>query len=155
MLEIIHAHTPECLGVVAELIDEYAASLDFDLCFQDYEKELHELPGAYAPPSGRLLLARFDARVAGCVALHALDERTCEMKRLYARPEFRGRGVGRALVIALLDEARAIGYEVMRLDTVAPKMREAVKLYESLGFYQIPPYRPNPIDGAKYMEIKL
>jgi len=154
-LKIIQAHTPEQVDAVRELFLEYAQSLNFSLCFQSFDQELASLPGDYAPPSGRLLLAEFSGGRAGCVALHRLEDGICEMKRLYVRPEFRGHKIGRRLAEAVIAEARAAGYERMRLDTVAPVMREAVQLYRELGFYEIPPYRPNPMEGTLYMELLL
>ena len=154
-LKIVQAETAELVAAVRELFLEYAQSLNFSLCFQSFEQELAGLPGDYAPPSGRLLLAEFNDRRAGCVALHRLGDGICEMKRLYVRPEFRGHKIGRRLAEAVITEARAAGYERMRLDTVAPLMREAVQLYRELGFCEIPPYRPNPIQGALYMELAL
>ena len=154
-LKITQALTPEQVTAVRELFLEYAQSLNFSLCFQSFDQELASLPGDYAPPSGRLLLAEFSARRAGCVALHRLADGICEMKRLYVRPEFRGHKIGRRLAQAVIAEARAAGYERMRLDTVAPVMREAVQLYREFGFYEIPPYRPNPMQGTLYMELLL
>jgi ribosomal protein S18 acetylase RimI-like enzyme len=137
------------------LFQEYAASLGFPLCFQSFDKELAGLPGDYAPPEGRLLLAEHEGKLAGCVALHKLSDGVCEMKRLYVRPEFRGKALGRALAESVIAEARAIGYTQMRLDTVVGKMDSAIALYRELGFREIPPYRENPIAGAIYMELKL
>jgi putative acetyltransferase len=138
-----------------ELFLEYANSLGFSLCFQNFDKEVAGLPGDYAPPHGRLLLAEYRGQLAGCVALHEIDSRVCEMKRLYLRPQLRGRGVGRALAETVIAEARAIGYRKMRLDTVEPVMPNAVALYRRLGFVEIEPYRDNPIAGALYMELAL
>ena len=154
-LRIVQAQTPADLIAARELILEYAKSLNFSLCFQGFDQELASLPGEYAPPSGRLLLADFYGRRAGCVALHRLADGICEMKRLYVRPEFRGHKIGRRLAEAVIAEARAAGYQRMRLDTVAPVMREAVQLYRELGFYEIPAYRPNPQPGTVYMELAL
>ena len=154
-LKIVQAQTPADLIAVRELFLEYAKSLNFSLCFQGFDQELASLPGDYAPPSGRLLLAEFYGRRAGCVALHRLADGICEMKRLYVRPEFRGHKIGRRLAEAVIAEARAAGYQRMRLDTVAPVMREAVQLYRELGFYEVPAYRPNPQPGTVYMELSL
>jgi len=138
-----------------ELFLEYANSLGFSLCFQDFDRELAELPGDYSPPDGRLLLAEYEGQLAGCVGLHRLEPEICEMKRLYLRPTFRGKGLGRSLAERVIAEARAIGYVRMRLDTVEPIMKDAVAMYRRLGFKEITPYRPNPITGAMYMELEL
>ena len=138
-----------------ELFLEYAQSLGFSLCFQSFDKELAGLPGDYAPPDGRLLLVKYDGETAGCVALHSFRPGTCEMKRLYLRPKFRGKGLGRAMAERVISEARTIGYQRMRLDTVEPVMKDAVALYRRLGFKQIAPYRPNPMAGTMYMELEL
>lgn len=145
------AHIPQA----RELFLEYAQSLGFSLCFQSFDKELATLPGHYAPPNGRLLLAECDGQLAGCVALHRLEDGICEMKRLYLRPQFRGKGLGRALVDRIIVEARQIGYSRMRLDTVEPVMKNAVGLYRKIGFREIAPYCDNPIAGALYMELLL
>lgn len=113
------------------------------------------MPGDYAPPQGRLLLARSQGELAGCVALHPLEPGICEMKRLYVRPQYRSQGVGKALLKAALAEARAIGYRRMRLDTVEPVMQDAVRMYRAHGFREIVPYRANPMEGALYMELEL
>ena len=138
-----------------ELFLEYAQSLGFSLCFQNFDKELAGLPGDYAPPEGRLLLAEYEGQVAGCVALHKLEPGICEMKRLYLRPQFRGKGLGRVLADRIIAEARLIGYERMRLDTVEPVMKDAVEMYRRLGFKEIAAYCANPIAGALYMELQL
>ena len=149
------AESPVQIAQVRELFLEYAQSLGFSLCFQNFDEELANLPGDYAPPEGRLLLAEFEGQVAGCVALHKLDEGICEMKRLYLRPQFRGKGLGRVLADRIIAEARQIGYQRMRLDTVEPVMKDAVAMYRKIGFREIAPYRENPIAGALYMELQL
>jgi ribosomal protein S18 acetylase RimI-like enzyme len=151
-------HQAESQAQIAQARDlflEYAQSLGFSLCFQNFDKELASLPGDYAPPDGRLLLATHEDKLAGCVALHKLEPEICEMKRLYLRPQFRGKRLGRVLADQILAEARHIGYQRMRLDTVEPVMRDAVAMYRKIGFQEIAPYRPNPIVGALYMELQL
>lgn len=154
-MNIIAAETAGHIDHARVLFEEYAAWLGVDLCFQNFEKELAELPGAYALPTGRLLLAFADDQLAGCVALKKLDNGVCEMKRLFLRPQFHGRGFGRQLVNAILEEARAIGYQRMWLDTLSEQMSTAISLYRRLGFKEIEPYYDNPVPGALFMELKL
>jgi ribosomal protein S18 acetylase RimI-like enzyme len=154
-LTFSRAESPKQIVQARELFLEYAQSLGFSLCFQNFDKELAELPGDYAPPTGRLLLAEFEGQVAACVALRRLERDICEMKRLYLRPEFRGKGVGRAMAERIIVEARQIGYQRMRLDTVESVMKDAVAMYRKLGFREIAPYCANPIAGALYMELIL
>lgn len=154
-LSLLQAESPAQIAQVRELFLEYAASLGFSLCFQNFDQELAELPGDYAPPDGRLLLAELKGELAGCVALHRLEASICEMKRLYLRPNFRGKGLGRILAQAIIKEAREIGYDRMRLDTVGPVMKDAVAMYRKMGFREIAPYRPNPMPGTLYMELEL
>jgi putative acetyltransferase len=149
------AVTPVQVARVRELFLEYAQSLGFSLCFQNFDQELAGLPGDYAPPGGRLLLAEFEGQLAGCVALHKFDSDICEMKRLYLRRKFRGQGLGRILAEAIIVEARQIGYQRMRLDTVGPVMKDAVAMYRKLGFREIAPYRANPMAGTLYLELTL
>jgi putative acetyltransferase len=154
LLKIFSAKSKLRIDQARELLLEYAASLGFDLGFQNFEKELNEFPGEYAPPDGCLLLAIDSGRLVGCVALKKISPDQCEMKRLYVRPEFRGRGIGRKLSEAIIREARKIGYARMSLDTV-PSMKAAAALYRSLRFKEIPPYRYNPIKGTLFMELDL
>jgi putative acetyltransferase len=154
-LAVTQAESPAQIAQARELFLEYAQSLGFSLCFQNFDKELAGLPGDYAPPEGRLLLVECEGQLAGCVALHKLDSGVCEMKRLYLRSQFRGKGLGRALTERIIAEARQIGYRRMRLDTVEPVMKDAVAMYRKLGFKGIAPYRPNPIAGTMYMELEL
>ncbi|MDX6694764.1 MAG: hypothetical protein QOF02_2367 [Blastocatellia bacterium] len=155
MLSFVQAESETQFAQVRELWREYAAWLQIDLCFQNFEQELNELPGRYAPPSGRLLLAFSDERLAGCIALRQIGEGICEMKRLYVRPGFRGQHIGRRLTTLLIEEAREVGYERMRLDTLPAQMTEAVSMYRATGFTEIEPYYPNPFAGTLYMELKL
>ncbi len=154
VLRLVQAETEEQILQARALLKEYSASLGIDLCFQNFEKELAGLPGEYAPPAGRLLLAFEDGRLAGCVALRKISDGTCEMKRLYIRPEFRACGMGRRLAETIVDEARKVGHARMRLDTL-PSMKAAIGLYRKLGFVEIDPYRHNPVEGTLYMELTL
>ena len=154
VVEIFPAKTQVHLEMAKMLIQEYAASLGFDLDFQDFQREMATLPGDYAPLRGCLLLAMYHEQPIGCVALRELGICGCEMKRLYVKPHHRGMKAGRALAEAIIDEARRIGYSYMRLDTI-PSMRAAINLYKSLGFKEIDSYRYNPIEGASYMELEL
>ncbi|MFY9904223.1 MAG: GNAT family N-acetyltransferase [Terriglobales bacterium] len=154
-VELFQARLPTHIEQARYLFVEYGTSLGFSLCFQSFDEELKGLPGAYSPPNGRLLLARSGDLAAGCIALRKLETRICEMKRLYVRPEARGLGLGRMLVERVIAEARAIGYERMRLDTVGSAMRDAIALYRKVGFREIPRYTNIPIEGALWMELLL
>jgi putative acetyltransferase len=154
-LTFTQAASPTQIAQARELFQEYEQSLGFSLCFQNFDQELATLPGDYAPPHGRLLLVECDGQLAACVALHKLDSTICEMKRLYLRPQFRGKGLGRALAERIIAEAREIGYHRMRLDTIEPVMKDAVAMYRKLGFKEIDPYCANPVAGALYMELEL
>jgi ribosomal protein S18 acetylase RimI-like enzyme len=154
MLSIIPAHAEPQLNEVRKLFVEYVDSLGISLGFQHFDQELAELPGAYAPSEGCLLLALWNGEVAGCIALRKLEENICEMKRLYTRPQFRGLKLGKALAQAIIAEAKARGYQQMRLDTLRD-MLAARALYVGLGFKQIEAYRYNPEEGVAYMELEL
>jgi len=153
--QIFQATTDEHVRAAQTLFAEYAASLGFSLCFQNFDEELKNLPGDYAPPDGRLLLATIDDQLAGCIALRKRSDGVCEMKRLFVRPEHRATGLGHALVDTIIDEARKLGYTHMRLDTIPGRMDKAIALYHSIGFVEIEPYYQNPVAGAKFMELKL
>jgi ribosomal protein S18 acetylase RimI-like enzyme len=153
-ITITEAQFPTETDLVREIFREYAAGLGVDLCFQDFEAELAALPGKYAPPQGRLLLARRDGDVAGCVALRPQAGDVCEMKRLYVRPAARGLGLGRRLAEAACAAAREAGYARIRLDTL-PDMAAAQSMYASMGFRPIPAYVFNPVAGVRYLERDL
>ena len=154
-MKLTQAVTPEQIEQARELLKEYAAWLEIDLCFQNFDQELSDLPGNYAPPEGRLLLAFENDQLAGCVALRKIGDGVCEMKRLFLRPEFHGKGLGRELIEAIVKEARAIGYQRMYLDTLPPQMNKAIELYRAAGFKEIAPYYGNPVPGAMFLELEL
>ncbi len=154
-MKIIMAKSESDIKEVRTLFEEYAAWLEISLCFQNFDRELAGLPGEYAAPDGRLLLAFDDDQVAGGIALRKIRATTCEMKRLFLRPEFRGRGFGRVLVKRVIEEARQMGYTQMCLDTLPGRMDQAVALYKSIGFKEIEPYYNNPVAGATFMELRL
>ena len=153
-MRLTRAETVEQVEEARTLFKEYADATGVDLCFQNFGHELATLPGDYAPPAGRLVLAYDGEKAAGCVAVRRVDDAVCEMKRLYLRPAFRGTGLGRTLAERIIEEAREIGYVRMRLDTL-PTMNSAIALYHSLGFREIEPYRFNPVEGTLYMELEL
>jgi putative acetyltransferase len=153
-IRIVGADVPEMVNLARGLFREYAASLSFSLDYQGFEEELASLPGRYAPPSGRLLLAFVGEELAGSVALRDLGEGVCEMKRLYVRPAFRGRGLGRVLAARIVEEGRGIGYRAMRLDT-SGDMAAALRVYEGLGFRRIDRYNDDPLEDTVFMELGL
>jgi GNAT superfamily N-acetyltransferase len=156
MTATIEAAQIDDLPAIRALYREYESEIGIDLCFQGFEKELANLPGKYAPPRGRLLIARLGDKAFGCIALRPMpgDDSTCEMKRLFIRRAFRGIGLGRRLVECLLEEARSAGYRTMRLDTLA-SMTDALALYRRLGFREIPAYYASPLPGTVYLELEL
>ncbi|HLM00160.1 MAG TPA: GNAT family N-acetyltransferase [Pyrinomonadaceae bacterium] len=156
-IEIIQAETPAQIAQARSLFREYEAWLGLNLCFQNFEEEVANLPGKYAESAGGRLFLAFvdDERLAGCIALRKLEDGVCEMKRLFVRADFRGRKIGKVLIEKLIEEARAVGYRKMRLDTYPPKMAKAFELYQSHGFREIPPYYHNPLGETLYMEKML
>jgi putative acetyltransferase len=160
-VEISAPRTPMDHETIKALMREYAGSLGFSLAYQDFEAELADFPGKYAPPEGALLLATAGREAAGTVALRKLDATTCEMKRLYVKPAFRGRrtaegrSIGRALAEDIVAIGRESGYRRLRLDTIGGKMRQALSLYRSMGFVEIPPYYASPIPDTAYLELVL
>jgi ribosomal protein S18 acetylase RimI-like enzyme len=154
MPDIIQAETPEQMDEARRIFTEYENWLGVSLCFQGFDEEMAGLPGKYAPPEGRLLFAIENDQVAGCVASRRLDGDTCEMKRLFVRPEFQGLGLGSSLIDNLITEARASGYKKMRLDSWIPRMGKAIEMYRRHGFYEIEPYNENPYEMI-FMELVL
>lgn len=154
-MRIFQANTDEDIQQAHALFEEYASGLGISLCFQNFDRELANLPGDYAAPDGRLLLASENDQLAGCIAMRKLYPGVCEMKRLFLRPAYRGKGLGRVLVESIIDEARKLGYTHMRLDTLPGRMDKAIALYQSIGFAEIGPYYENPVEGAKFMELDL
>ncbi|HEY6903795.1 MAG TPA: GNAT family N-acetyltransferase [Candidatus Acidoferrales bacterium] len=154
MIRIESAETLEFVATIRRLFVEYSESLEVDLCFQGFAEELAKLPGDYARPAGRLTLAFQGNEVAGCGGLRPLGSDVCEMKRLYVRPAFRGKGAGGAMIDALIRSAREIGYQRMLLDTL-PSMANAIAIDRSLGFREIAPYRANPVPGALFFGLDL
>jgi len=148
------AETDAEINEVRRLFREYAESLGVDLCFQGFEEELAGLPGTYGPPGGSLLIAEEDRAIVGCVALRKLGSSICEMKRLYVKPQFRGRGLGKALVERIIEEGTELGYTKMRLDTL-DRLKEAMAVYEAFGFRRIEPYYVNPLPDVVYWELDL
>ncbi len=154
MVEIVQANTNKLIAEAKELFQEYAASLGFDLCFQNFDMELDSFPAQYSPPTGGLFLALSVIQPIGCVGIRFLEKGICEMKRLYVKPTFRGNNAGTKLSKAAINAGKTLGYERMRLDTLS-SMEIANRLYKSLGFVEIEPYRNNPIEGAIYLELNL
>jgi len=152
--DVAEALDRRALEACRGLFVEYERGLGVSLCFQGFERELANLPGDYARPRGRLLLARIAGEPGGCVALRPLEGGAAEMKRLYVRPEYRGMGIGRMLAECVLDEARGLGYNVVKLDTL-PAMREAQRLYAKLGFADAGRYNDNPVEGVRFLALDL
>lgn len=154
-LKIIQVETAGQIEQARILFREYEAWFGLNLCFQNFDEEVKNLPAKYAPPDGRLFLAFADEKLAGCIALRKLEAQICEMKRLFVREDFRRLGIGKSLIEKLISEAKKIGYEKMRLDTYPPKMSKAVELYNSYGFYKIKSYYHNPYGKTLFMEKSL
>ena len=154
-MEIKEAIQPGDIEDARTLFREYERWLGLSLCFQNFEQELESLPGKYAPPLGRLLLVYDDKALAGCIALRPIDETTCEMKRLFLRPEFHGKGFGRKMIDRLLHEARQIGYSRMNLDTMPGRMDQAISLYRAFGFEEIEPYYDTPVSETIFMGLTI
>lgn len=155
MYEIKEVKTQKDIKAIQSLFLEYASWLDFPLCFQGFDKELATLPGKYSVPEGRLYLVTADGKDAGCIGLRKFSDGVCEMKRLYVRPDYRGTGIGKALVERIIEDAKAIGYQKMRLDTIKEKMGKAVEIYKEHGFIEIDAYYENPNPHTLYMELDL
>lgn len=153
-MKIVKVKTSEQIEEIRQLFLEYEEYLCVDLCFQSFEEELSKLPGDYAPPEGKLLLAVEGKQVVGCVALRKIGEGICEMKRLFVREKYRGKGIGRKLALEIIFDAKNTGYSLMRLDTLS-KLNEAISLYNSLGFKKTDPYYNNPLPGVVYWELNL
>jgi GNAT superfamily N-acetyltransferase len=153
-MEIVSAATPEDLAILRRLFEEYWQSFGFTPCFQNFAAEVAGLPGHYAPPAGRLALAFEDGEAGGCIAIRPLDHSRAEVKRLYVRPWFRGRGVGLALLQWIVGEARTAGYREMLGDTM-PVMQQALAMYDRFGFERTGPYTPEPTPGAIYIRLVL
>jgi ribosomal protein S18 acetylase RimI-like enzyme len=154
-LQIVPVESISQLDLVRELLLEYWQNRNLALYVFDFDKELAALPGDYAPPDGRLFLAYWNHEAAGCVALRKIEPDICEMKRLYLRPKFRGKGIGRTLAEFIISQGRNLGYKKMRLDTIQSNMQDAIALYRQLGFNEIGPYRVNPLPGVIFMELAL
>ncbi|HVN75480.1 MAG TPA: GNAT family N-acetyltransferase [Thermoanaerobaculaceae bacterium] len=154
VIEVRRVDDDKSVASARALFREYAAAVARDLSLQDFGRELAELPGEYAPPRGALLLANCGGRLAGCVALRPLSDDACEMRRLFVRHQFRGKGVGKRLALAVIETARDGGYRAVRLN-LAPWMEEAIVIYRTLGFRPIEPYRPDHVNGLVFMELPL
>ncbi|MEZ5932546.1 MAG: GNAT family N-acetyltransferase [Alphaproteobacteria bacterium] len=154
-VEIAEATSSEDISHIRRLFRAYADWLNVDLCFQGFDEELAGLPGNYAAPHGRLLLARVGGEVAGCVAVRPLEDGICEMKRLWVEPGFAGHGIGRRLAETIVEAGRELGYRAMRLDTMPERLKAAGHIYETLGFKRIPDYYHNPLEGTAMFELNL
>lgn len=154
MLQITEASTPSQIQQARLIFQEYAEARNFDAALKNFKQELTALPGKYASPKGVLLLAKWENETVGCVAFQSLSDNICEMKRMYVKPEYRGKGIGKALVARLLEVAKTRSYEIMRLDT-HPTMQVAHQLYAQFGFTEIERYNDNPIEGIRFFELTL
>jgi len=153
--EILEVNTPELINETKHLFREYEKWLNISLCFQGFEEEVNTLPGKYAPTDGRLYIVKYDSKYSGCIALRKIEDGVCEMKRLYLKEELRGKGIGNILVSKIIQDAKEIGYKIMRLDTIKEKMPKAVEIYMKHGFVETEPYYHNPNPHTLFMELDL
>ena len=154
-IEILPVNTPELTEETKRLFREYEKWLNVSLCFQGFEEEVNTLPGKYSPPEGRLYIVKYDSKYSGCIALRKIEDGICEMKRLFLKEGLRGKGIGNTLVTKIINDAKAIGYKTMRLDTIKEKMPKAVEIYTKHGFVETEQYYHNPNPHTLFLELDL